>query len=88
MCVSTAAELTVLVYDQKPQLISRQVLPVLWHLLSSKTPATGEAKTAILALAGALYQCMGQGLLDSAGSLAPVQQRKLQDLLAAAAACR
>ena len=77
----SSSELTGWVYDQKPQLVSRQILPVMWHLLTAKTPATGEAKAAMLALCKSLYNCMGHTLLDSASNLAPEHQKKLGDLV-------
>lgn len=77
----SSSELTSWVYDQKPQLVSRQILPVMWHLLTAKTPATGEARAAMLALCESLYKCMGHTLLDSASNLAPEQQKKLSDLV-------
>jgi len=80
-CSLSSVELTSWVYDQKPQLVSRQILPVMWHLLAAKTPATGEAKAAILALCEALYKCMGHSLLDSASSLSPEHQKRLNELV-------
>ena len=78
---SSLTELTTLAYDQKPQLVYRQVLPVMWHLLTSRVPATGETKVAAVALCGALWQCMGQALLDSASHLSPEQKKSLRDMI-------
>ena len=69
-------------YDQKPQLVCRQVLPVMWHLLKSKVSAAGETKAAAMDLCGALWQCMGQAFLDSASHLNPDQKRTLTDMIA------
>ena len=74
-------ELTDLAYDQKPQLVCRHVLPVMWHLLSARVPATGEAKGAAMALCGALWQCMGQSFLDSASHLSPEHKKSLKDMV-------
>ena len=74
-------ELTTLAFDQKPQLVKRQVLPVMWHLLTAKTSASAEGKTAMLALCAALYDLMGQTFLDSAGNLSPEHQTQLEQLV-------
>lgn len=69
------------IYDQKPSLVQRVGLPVLWKILSSRSPATGEAKMAVLKLTEALHICLGPNLIASAAQLSPSQQHKLHDLL-------
>ena len=66
---------------QKPQLVSRCVLPVVWHHVSNRTPVTGEAKTALQDLCRALLDCMGQGFIDSAAHLSMENRKKFDDLL-------
>ena len=69
-------------FEQKPQLISRQVLPVLWHLLSAKAPLTGDSRIAACTLCEALISTMGlQSLEDSAAHLSPEAHKKLDDLI-------
>lgn len=68
-------------YDQKPGLVQRIGLPVLWKVLSSRSPATGEAKQAILRLTEVLHLCLGSSLQESASQLSPTQQQKLQELV-------
>ena len=76
------SELTRHVYSQKPQLVSRQVLPVLWHLITSKVPVTGDSKTATLTLCEALWQSMGQSFLDSASAhLSPEHRKKFDEMI-------
>lgn len=81
MVFSSLTELTTLAYGQKPQLVCRQVLPVMWYLLTSRVPATGETKLAAVALCGALWQCMGQALLDNASHLSAEQKKGLKDMI-------
>ena len=69
------------VYDQKPALLQRVGLPVLWKMLSARSPATGEAKMAILRLCESLYLCLGPNLQASAAQLSPAQEQRLMDLL-------
>ncbi|XP_019850510.1 PREDICTED: crescerin-1-like [Amphimedon queenslandica] len=69
------------VYGQKPGLVQRIGLPVLWKVLSSRSPATGEAKQAILRLTEVLQLCLGPSLQESASQLSPTQQQKLQELV-------
>ena len=68
-------------YDQKPQLVCRQVLPVMWHLLTSRVPVTGETKVAAMVLCGALWQCMGEAFLESASHLSPEQKSRLKGMI-------
>ena len=59
------------VYIHKPHLVTRLVLPVVWHHISSKTPIIGEAKLALQDLCLVLYDCMGQEFLDNAARMLP-----------------
>lgn len=72
-------DLTPSAHAQKPQLVSRLVLPVIWHHI--KTPVTGEAKIALQDLCRVLLDCMGQGFIDSATHLSMEDRKKLDDLL-------
>ena len=53
----------------------------MWHLLTAKTSASAEAKSATLVLCAALYDLMGQSFLDGAGHLSPEHQRQLEELV-------
>ena len=75
------AGLTRLAYRQKPQLVSRHVLPVVWHHVSAKTPIKGEARLALQELCAVLQDCMQQGFLDSAAHLSVEDSKKLKELL-------
>lgn len=68
-------------YAQKPQLVNRHVLPVIWHHVTSKTPATGETKATLLELCRVMSGCMGAGFLESAAHLSLEERKKLEDLL-------
>ena len=61
--------------------MQRLGLPVLWKMLASRSPATGEAKSALLTLCETLYECMGPALEASAVQLDPSQQKRLRELL-------
>lgn len=77
------ADLTMYIRDQKPQLVMRQVLPVLWHLLSAKAPLTGDTRVAAIALCEALSSALGlHTLTDNASQLTPEAHKKLDDLIA------
>ena len=69
------------VYQQKPALVQRAALPVLWKVLSLRSPATGEAKSALQTLCRSLYLCMGSGLESLMTQQPPDQQQRLRDIL-------
>lgn len=57
-------------------------LPVLWKVLSSRSPATGEAKAALQYLCESLIVCVGPEKLESCMlQQPPDQQQKLRDIL-------
>ena len=68
-------------YAQKPQLVHRQVLPVIWHHVSSRSSVTGETKVTLQELCAVLQGCMGSSFLESAGHLSVEEHRKLEALL-------
>lgn len=74
-------DLTASAYAQKPQMVQRLVLPVVWHHVSGKMPLTGEAKATLQGLCKVLLDCMGQGFIDSASHLSVEDQRKFESLL-------
>ena len=70
------------VYHQKPPLVQRVGLPVLWKVLSSRSPATGEARAALHLLCKSLYMCLGPEKLESSMlQQSPDLQQKLRDML-------
>jgi len=75
------AGLTKLAYRQKPQLVCRYVLPVVWHHVCAKTPIKGEARLALQELCGVLQECMQQAFLDNAAHLSIEDNMKLKELL-------
>ena len=76
-----ATVITTSAYAQKPQMVNRLVLPVVWHHVSSKMPVTGEAKATLQNLCKVLLECMGQGFVDSASHLSVEDHRKFEALL-------
>lgn len=79
-CLSTA-ELAEVIYSYNPRLVVRQILPVVWHFLAGKPPGSNEVKEAIVALCQSLYNLMEQSFLDSASSLPPQSQQRLNRIL-------
>ncbi|XP_006824155.2 TOG array regulator of axonemal microtubules protein 1-like [Saccoglossus kowalevskii] len=86
--IDKLAYLSTKVYPRKQQTVVRQVLPVLWHLLSNTSGSgavpggTGNIRTATTNLANTLFALMGQSLLDQAQSvLTPRNYKTLQDML-------
>ena len=75
------AELAEVIYSYNPRLVVRQILPVVWHFLAGKPPGSNEVKEAIVALCQSLYSLMEQSFLDSASSLPPQSQQRLNRIL-------
>ncbi len=76
------SDLTLYISDQKPQLVVRQVLPVLWYLVSAKAPLTGDTRSAAVTLCEALSSALGMDtLIESASQLSPEAYKKLDDLI-------
>ncbi|XP_065833470.1 TOG array regulator of axonemal microtubules protein 1-like [Oscarella lobularis] len=78
------------VHPRHPKLVHRHVLPVIWHLVSSRggggggkpvASLTGEARLAACALIHIMYANMGQSLIDRARHLPPRDQQALKSLL-------
>ncbi len=70
------------VYQQKPTLVHRVGMSVLFKILSSRSPATGEAKSALQSLCLSLVTCLGSDKLESSMSQQPPdQQQRLRDVL-------
>lgn len=62
--------------------MQRVALPVLWKILSSRAPSTGEAKLALQTLCQSLLLCLGWDKLETAMSQQPPdQQQRLRDIL-------
>ena len=80
-CCVLHVELTAAVYVQKPQLVNRLVLPVVWHHVTSRTPVTGDSKATVQELCRVLLDCMGGGFLESAAHLSVEDHKKLEQLL-------
>ena len=78
---SLYTELAKVVYGQNAKLVTRQVLPVMWHLLAGKPPGSTNAKAAVVSLCETLFNTMGQSFLDSAASLPPQSQQRLDQIL-------
>uniref|UniRef100_UPI00398F33B3 TOG array regulator of axonemal microtubules protein 1 isoform X2 n=1 Tax=Pristiophorus japonicus TaxID=55135 RepID=UPI00398F33B3 len=82
------ADLVPALYTRKPQIVEQKVLPVLWHLLENMTnsgslPGSGgNIRVAAAKLAKALFEPMGQSLIDQAPTRPPHIAKTLQDLLA------
>lgn len=70
--VTKVAYLTSRVYDRKPKQVVLHVLPLLWHLLNQPGVGggsiAGDLRSATATLVASLYDHMGQGLIDKAGS--------------------
>lgn len=81
MMIFCNIDLTPSAYEQKPSLVCRLILPVVWHHVSSKAPATGEAKAALQELCRVLLESMGPGFLDNAAHLSIEDRKKLDNLL-------
>ena len=83
-----SVDLTMSAYVQKPQQVTRLVLPVVWHHVSTRASITGEAKLALQELCKVLHECMGQRFLDNAAQLSEADHKKLTELLDWDGSCR
>lgn len=73
-------------FARKPGLINRHVLPTLWSLLSTsssgaQTPGRANLQSAIANLCDALYECMGEELLEEARNKSSRAVQRLESLL-------
>ena len=75
-----SADLTTKVYEQKPQVVNRLVLPVIWHHITSKAPITGELKVTLQNLCMVLLKCIGPGFVQNATHLSEEDHKKLEKL--------
>lgn len=75
------------VFPKKPQLITRQILPVLWDILGNMTTSgaipggSGNLRIATKALVMSLYDFMGKDLMQEASSLPQRSRTALDGLL-------
>ena len=74
------------VYNRKPQVITRHVLPLLWNLLSlSSNGSAGGNNTSIRASVGklttTLYSIMGSLFIEQASTQLPRVQEKIHDMI-------
>ena len=68
-------------YTNNPKLVSRQVLPVMRHLISSKPPGSADTRAAIAYLCETLYDLIGPSILNTSASLSPTSQKRLSKIL-------
>ena len=73
-------------YNRKPQSISRHVLPLLWNLLSSSSngsAATNKSviRTSVSQLTTVLHSIMGRALREQASNQSPKIQEKLHEFI-------
>ena len=61
--------------------VTRQVVPVMWHLLGGKPPGSNDTKEAIVYLCEALFNYMGQSFVDSVANQQPQCHRRLNKIL-------
>ena len=66
---------------QKPNSVSRLVLPVVWHHIKSRNPVTGEARATLQELCRVLLEYMGPSFVNSSSHLSVENQKKFEELL-------
>ncbi|KAJ8045651.1 TOG array regulator of axonemal microtubules protein 1 [Holothuria leucospilota] len=85
--IEKLTRLVTTVYPKKPQLITRQILPVLWDVLGNMTSSgavpggSGNLRKATKELVMSLYQFMGRGLIQEASSLSQRSKTALEGLI-------
>ena len=67
-------------YPSRPQLVIKYVVPAALSV-ANDTKGGAEAKAAATQLLGALVRAMGPALLDHLGSLTPMLQARVQDMV-------
>lgn len=84
--VDKIADMVPVLYNRKPQSISRHVLPLLWNLLSSSSngsAATNKSviRTSVSQLTTVLHSIMGRALREQASNQSPKIQEKLHEFI-------
>lgn len=74
------------VFNRKPGLVNRLVLPLLWNLLSTSnsgvvTPGRANLHAAIVRICNTLYQCMGEELTELASSKSARALQRLESII-------
>lgn len=73
-------------YNRKPQSISRHVLPLLWNLLSSSSNGSAATNNSVIRisvsqLTTVLHSIMGRALREQASNQSPKIQEKLHEFI-------
>jgi len=84
--IEKLADMVPTVYSRKPQIISRQVLPLLWNLLNSTSHGSAGGnnsaiRTSVNKLTTVLYSSMGRSFTEHASSQTPRIQEKIHDII-------
>ncbi|XP_030640972.1 TOG array regulator of axonemal microtubules protein 1 [Chanos chanos] len=85
--IDKVADLVRELYPRKPQAVEQKVLPLLWHLLGTTTKSgtihgrVGSVRAATANLCQALYEHMGESLLDCTSSQPINIHKNLNELL-------